>query len=33
MLNPILDLARPYFAPLKTSVERTQILRKAFARL
>lgn len=33
MLNPMLDLARPYFAPPKTPADRTQILRKAFAQL
>jgi tripartite-type tricarboxylate transporter receptor subunit TctC len=33
MVNPILDLARPYFAPPKTPADRTKILQTAFARM
>jgi tripartite-type tricarboxylate transporter receptor subunit TctC len=33
MLNPILDLARPYFAPPNVPADRAKILREAFAKL
>jgi hypothetical protein len=33
MLNPILDLARPYFAPPDTPADRVQILRNGFEKL
>jgi tripartite-type tricarboxylate transporter receptor subunit TctC len=33
MLNPILDLARPYFAPPNVPAERARILRDAFGKL
>ena len=33
MLNPILDLARPYFAPPNVPADRTAILRDAFGKL
>jgi len=33
MLNPILDLSRPYFAAQNTPSDRSEILRTAFARL
>lgn len=33
MLNPILDLARPYFAPPNVPPDRAKILREAFAKL
>lgn len=33
MLNPILDLARPYFAPPNVPADRTKILREAFGKL
>lgn len=33
MLNPILDLARPYFAPPGVPADRTKILREAFGEL
>jgi hypothetical protein len=33
MVNPILDLARPYFAPPKIPADRAKILQTAFARM
>jgi len=33
MLNPILDLARPYFAPPKVPADRARVLRDAFGKL
>jgi tripartite-type tricarboxylate transporter receptor subunit TctC len=33
MVNPMIDMARPYFAPPGIPAERTAVLRDAFAKL